>query len=108
MSDDDLFREVNEELRREQMKKLWDKIGPLVIGGAVAIVVIIGGSQWWAYEKNKTAVQNGVIFSKALYPALPSRLSWRSGFSTSFATSTLGVSGDPSLAAALAAPVTAS
>ena len=36
----DLFREVEEDLRREQFSKLWEKYGAWVIGLAVGIVVL--------------------------------------------------------------------
>ena len=36
----DIFREVDEDLRREQYKKLWERFGSYVIGLAVLIVVV--------------------------------------------------------------------
>ena len=36
MSDDSFIREVNEELRQDQAKALWDRYGPAFIGLAVA------------------------------------------------------------------------
>ncbi len=49
MAEEDLFaREVDEELRREQLKKLWARFGPYVIGACVAIVAGVGG--WRAYQ----------------------------------------------------------
>jgi len=41
----DVFREVNEELRREQLKKLWQRFGKYVIGAAVLIVLAVAGYQ---------------------------------------------------------------
>ena len=41
----DVFREVNEDLRREQLKQLWRRFGKYIIGGAVLIVVIVAGYQ---------------------------------------------------------------
>ena len=35
----DIFREVDEDLRHEQYKKLWDRFGIYVIGLAVLIVL---------------------------------------------------------------------
>ena len=40
LSDDSLFREVDEEVRQEQFKKLWSRYGKFVIG--LVIVVILG------------------------------------------------------------------
>lgn len=50
MSDqDNLFREVDEEIRREQIKVYWDKFGTYIIGVAVLIVVVVAGYQGWTY-----------------------------------------------------------
>ncbi|HWA43332.1 MAG TPA: tetratricopeptide repeat protein [Hypericibacter adhaerens] len=51
MSSDTLIREVDEELRRDRMRKLWRQTGPWVIGAAVAVVLGVAGYegwQWWA------------------------------------------------------------
>lgn len=42
-----LFREVEEDLRAEQMRALWKRFGPYVIGTAVLIVAIVAGMQGW-------------------------------------------------------------
>ena len=39
----DIFNEVEQDLRREQMKRLWDRIGIYVIAVAVLVVAITGG-----------------------------------------------------------------
>jgi len=43
----DIFREVDEELKQDQYKKLWKKFGPGVIGVVVVIVATVGGYQAW-------------------------------------------------------------
>lgn len=50
MSNDTLLREVDEELRRDRMRKLWRQSAPFIIGAAVAVVVLVAGYegyQWW-------------------------------------------------------------
>ncbi len=42
----DIFTEVDEDLRREKLEKLWKKFAPIIIGGAV---VFIGGMAGWVY-----------------------------------------------------------
>lgn len=46
----DIFREVEQDLRREQVSRLWEKYGIYVIGLAVAIVVgaaaVVGWREW--------------------------------------------------------------
>lgn len=44
----DIFNEIDEELRNEQIRKLWDRYGVLVLVVAVAIVVAVAG--WRGYE----------------------------------------------------------
>ena len=41
MSDDSFIREVNEELRQDQAKALWDRYGPAFIGLALIVVLSI-------------------------------------------------------------------
>jgi hypothetical protein len=63
---DSLFREVDEDLRREQMAALWNKYGRYVIATAVAIVIIVGGYSvynWWSETR---AAQNGEAHFSAI------------------------------------------
>jgi len=51
MVDENIFREVDEELRRERYLEIWNKFGTLIIGGLSAIAVIaLGGWYWWNSE----------------------------------------------------------
>jgi hypothetical protein len=61
----DIFREVDEEVRRERLKQLWDRYGYLVIALAILIVAAVGGwraYQWWEAKK---AAEAGVAFEQA-------------------------------------------
>lgn len=40
----DIFNEVDEELRRERLEKLWKKYGAWIVAGALAIVAVSGGT----------------------------------------------------------------
>ncbi|MFQ6017113.1 MAG: tetratricopeptide repeat protein [Kiloniellaceae bacterium] len=47
----DIFKEVEEELRRENVAKLWKKYGHYVIGVVVALVLGVAGVEGWqAYD----------------------------------------------------------
>jgi hypothetical protein len=61
----DIFQEVDEEVRREQLKKLWERYGGYVI--AACIVVVIGVGAWRGYEwwQAKQAAQSGAAFEQA-------------------------------------------
>jgi len=50
----DIFQEVDEEVRREQLHKLWQRYGHFAIAGCILIVVAVGGwrgSDWWQAKK---------------------------------------------------------
>lgn len=66
MSDDSFFREVNEEIRQDQARALWDRYGPMAIAIAVLVVVGTGLFVAWEYWRETTANQSGDQFSQAL------------------------------------------
>jgi len=61
----DIFQEVDEEVRREQLKKLWDRYGALFIALAVLIVVGVGAWRGYQYWQNKRAAEAGAQFEQA-------------------------------------------
>ena len=63
---DSLLREVDEELRREQMQKIWDQYSLLILGAAAAIVVGVGGFKFWQNQRLAAAEANGAKFEQAL------------------------------------------
>ncbi len=65
MSDEGLFREIEEEMRRERLKKLWERYGVYVLGAAVAIVVAVAGYRGWVYWYAKQAAEAGERFYQA-------------------------------------------
>jgi hypothetical protein len=62
----DIFREVDEEVRREQLKKLWERWGNYVVVLAVLIVIGIGGWRAWDWWEMKKAQEAGATFESAL------------------------------------------
>lgn len=65
MSDESLFREVDEEVRQEQYKKLWARYGNLVIGVCLLVILGVGGYQGWNYWQTKQAEAAGDSFFSA-------------------------------------------
>ena len=61
----ELFDEVDEDLRREQLKKLWEKYSLLIIVGAILIVASVGGWRGYQYLEAKKAAEAGAAFEKA-------------------------------------------
>ncbi|MCF7643878.1 tetratricopeptide repeat protein [Bacillus subtilis] len=66
MTDDSFIREVNEELRSEQMRAVWRRFGPILIGGAVAIVIGTAGYVGYEYWRESKAAVSGDQFLAAL------------------------------------------
>ena len=66
MSDDSFFREVNEEMRQDQARALWDRFGPAAI--AIAVAAVLGTAAYVAYDYWSTSRANrsGDEFSQAL------------------------------------------
>ena len=62
MSDDSIFREVDEAIRQEQLKKLWDRYGLIVVAGAFAIVAGVGGYKGWNWWQAEQAKETGARF----------------------------------------------
>ena len=55
MSDESLFREVDEEVRQEQFKKLWDRYGNAVVALCLVVVAAVAGFKGWQYWQVKQA-----------------------------------------------------
>ena len=63
---DSFLREVDEAVRQDQYKKLWDKYGVLALGAAALIVVGVAGYKGWSYWQEKRAQDAGAKFTQAL------------------------------------------
>ncbi len=66
MTDDSFYREVNEEIRQDKARAIWDRFGPFLIG--IAVLVVVGTAAWVAYDYFTTERANasGDRFSQAL------------------------------------------
>lgn len=62
----ELFDEVDEEVRREQLKKLWDKYSIFIVAGALLIIAAVGGWRGYQYFEAKKAAEAGGAFDKAV------------------------------------------
>jgi hypothetical protein len=63
---DNIFREVDEEVRREQLKKLWERYQVLVVAAIILIVVGVGGWRIHEWYEGKRADQTGTQFENAI------------------------------------------
>lgn len=51
---DEFLEEVENDIRKEKMLQLWKQYGKQVMGGALGIVLLIGGYNFWShYEQSK-------------------------------------------------------
>ena len=62
----ELFDEVDEEVRREQLKKLWDRYSIFIVAGALLIIAGVGGWRGYQYFEAKKAAEAGGAFDKAV------------------------------------------
>ena len=66
MSDRDFFREVDEAVRQDRYKQLWDQYGIYAIGAAAAVVLAVAGHEAWTYWQDKQAQEAGAKFPQSL------------------------------------------
>jgi len=66
MSDRDFFREVDEAVRQDRYKELWDRYGLYALGLAVLIIAGVAGFKAWTYWRDHQAQQAGTEFTQAL------------------------------------------
>lgn len=62
----DIFREIDEEVRRDKAAALWKKYGNLLIGLAVAAVVAVAAWQVWLYREQQASQAMGARLEEAL------------------------------------------
>jgi hypothetical protein len=62
---DSLAREIDEELRREQLLKLWEKYGTYIMAAAALIIVGIGGFKYYEHRRIVNAEAAGSRFMTA-------------------------------------------
>ena len=61
-----IFREVDEELREENLLRLWRRFGPYVVGTAVAVIVVTASSVGWKEYRASQLQAWGSSFSEAM------------------------------------------
>ena len=61
----EIFDEIDEEVRRDQLKKLWDQYSIYLIAGAILIIASVGGWRGYQYLEAKKAAEAGAAFDKA-------------------------------------------
>jgi hypothetical protein len=62
----ELFDEVDEDVRRDQLKKLWEQYSIYIIAAALLIIASVGGWRGYQYLEAKKAAEAGAAFDKAV------------------------------------------
>jgi hypothetical protein len=66
VSDDSLFREVDEEVRQEQLKKLWARYGGYVVALSIGVVIAVAAIKGWQYWELRQAEAAARSYGAAL------------------------------------------
>ena len=61
----DIFTEVDEEVRREQLAKLWKRYGNLIIAALCLVVAAVAAWRFYDYWQTRKASEAGVAFESA-------------------------------------------
>ncbi len=63
---DAMVRELESEVRREQMAKLWDRYGLYAIAAVALIIIGVGGFKWWEARSLAAAEAAGARYQAAV------------------------------------------
>lgn len=62
---DSFLKEVDEDLKREQLKKLWDQYGLLIVGAVIAVLTGVWGYGYWQNSRIAAAELQGAHYEMA-------------------------------------------
>ena len=69
MSDDSFIKEVDDDLRTDQFKSLWERYGIILAAVAIAIILATAGFEGWKWWRGAQASKSGDLFLAALTQA---------------------------------------
>jgi hypothetical protein len=65
-SNEAFFREVDDELRRDEALAVWRRYGKAIVAAVVLGLVALAGYLWWLSHRENQAAEQGVRYSEAL------------------------------------------
>jgi hypothetical protein len=66
MSDNSFFREVDEAVRHDRYKALWDRFGVTILVLAAILIAGVAGYKAWTFWQERRAQESGAEFTQAL------------------------------------------
>ncbi len=66
MSDESLFREIDEEVRRDKIESVWKKYGSWILALCLGIILAVGGLKGWQYWQKQQAEAGGAAYFSAV------------------------------------------
>lgn len=74
LSQENLLREIDEDIRRERLGRLWQRFGFYIIAAFVAVLVAVAGYQIWHYRAEAARKEASVRFAAAMALAATDRV----------------------------------
>jgi len=62
----EIFNEIDDELRREQLKKIWERYSVYIVAAAILIVAAVAGWRAYEYFATQKAYKAGAAFNAAI------------------------------------------
>lgn len=62
----DIFREVEEDVRRERLEKLWKQYGDFIIAGMAAVIVGVAGFKLWQHYEAQQQLKASAVYAQAM------------------------------------------
>jgi hypothetical protein len=62
----DIFREVEEDVRRERLEQLWKRYGDYIIAGAAIVIIAVAGFELWRVYEQKQLLKASDEYSLAM------------------------------------------
>lgn len=66
MSDANFLREIEEDIRRDRLMKIWERYSVFIVGAAIVLVVTVGAWRGWQWYQLRNSAKDGARYEQAL------------------------------------------